>query len=299
MKIVCIGNASYDITIPYDGFPIENTKNRVSQIVECGGGPASNAAYLLGKWGQDTTFIGGVGKDEYGRRIVEELKSVGVKTDLVEFDEDADTTLSIVIVNKNTGSRTTIAHRDSNMGLVNDYSQERADVILIDGQERKVSEMVIKNNPNAISIIDAGRCNEDTIALSKMVKYLVCSKVFAEDFTKIEIDFSNPKSIADIFSIMGREFNNSIVITLEDKGCLYVKDGSINLMPSIDVIPVDTTGAGDIFHGAFTYCIANKFDIEKTVRISNITGALSVTKLGGRNSVFPLEEVMKEYEKTI
>jgi sulfofructose kinase len=70
-------------------------------------------------------------------------------------------------------------------------------------------------------------------------------------------------------------------------------------MPSINVTPVDTTGAGDLFHGAFTYCLAANYDLEKTLRISNITGALSVTKMGGRNSVFPLEEVLKIYEKTL
>lgn len=299
MKIVCIGNAAYDITVPYDGFPIENTKNRVEEIIEGGGGPACTAAYLLGKWGADTTFIGGVGKDDFGHRIVDELKNVNVNTDYIEFDDDAKTTLSVVIVNKNTGSRTTIAHRDSKMGLVKEYNDIKADVILVDGQERRVSETVIANNPNAITIIDAGRCNEDVIALSKKVKYLVCSKVFAEDFTKIKIDFDNPKTISDIYTIMLKEFNNNIIITLEAKGCLYMKDGSIKLMPSIKVTPVDTTGAGDIFHGAFTYCMANNYDLEKALKLSNITGALSVTKTGSRNSIFPLEEIMKIYEGKI
>jgi sulfofructose kinase len=299
MKIVCIGNASYDITVPYDGFPIENTKNRVAEVIENGGGPASNAAFLLGKWGMDTTFVGGIGKDDFGMRIVDELKSAGVNTNYIEFDDDAKTTLSIVIVNKNTGSRTTIAHRDSKMGLVKNYSDISADVILVDGQELEVSMEVIENNPNAITIIDAGRCNDNVIALAKKVKYLVCSKNFAEDFTKIKIDFDNPQSIIDIYSIMVREFKNNIIITLEAKGCLYMIDDKIKLMPSISVKAVDTTGAGDLFHGAFTYCIANNFDLEKSLKISNITGALSVTKMGSRNSVFSLDEVMEVYEKNI
>jgi sulfofructose kinase len=299
MKILCIGNASYDITVPYDGFPIENTKNRVAEVIENGGGPASNAAFLLGKWGMDTTFVGGIGKDDFGMRIVDELKSAGVNTNYIEFDDDAKTTLSIVIVNKNTGSRTTIAHRDSKMGLVKNYSDISADVILVDGQELEVSMEVIENNPNAITIIDAGRCNDNVIALAKKVKYLVCSKNFAEDFTKIKIDFDNPQSIIDIYSIMVREFKNNIIITLEAKGCLYMIDDKIKLMPSISVKAVDTTGAGDLFHGAFTYCIANNFDLEKSLKISNITGALSVTKMGSRNSVFSLDEVMEVYEKNI
>lgn len=298
MKILCIGHASYDITIPYDGYPIENTKNRVSEKVECGGGPAANAAYLLGKWGLETTFVGCLGKDIYAERIIKEFKSVSVNTDHLELDEDDETTLSFIIVNKRNGSRTVIAHRQKDMNLKNKCDLS-ADIILADGQELDATIQAIEANPNAISILDAGSLKEENIILGKKVNYLVCSKVFAEDYTKIKIDFNNPESISKIYEKMSNDFKNNIIITLESKGCLYVKDKAIKLMPSINVTPVDTTGAGDLFHGAFTYCLAANYDLEKTLRISNITGALSVTKMGGRNSVFPLEEVLKIYEKTL
>ncbi|MFA6327808.1 MAG: carbohydrate kinase family protein [Bacilli bacterium] len=298
MKILCIGHASYDITIPYDGYPIENTKNRVSEKVECGGGPAANAAYLLGKWGLETTFVGCLGKDIYAERIIKEFKSVSVNTDHIELDEDDETTLSFIIVNKINGSRTVIAHRQKDMNLKNKCDLS-ADIILADGQELDATIQAIEANPNAISILDAGSLKEENIILGKKVNYLVCSKVFAEDYTKIKIDFNNPESISKIYEKMSNDFKNNIIITLESKGCLYVKDKAIKLMPSINVTPIDTTGAGDLFHGAFTYCLAANYDLEKTLRISNITGALSVTKMGGRNSVFPLEEVLKIYEKTL
>ena len=69
-----------DITMAVDSFPKENTKNRIDNRVECGGGPAGNAAYLLGKWGMDVHFAGVVGNDEYGKRIKEEFESVNVNT---------------------------------------------------------------------------------------------------------------------------------------------------------------------------------------------------------------------------
>ena len=295
MKVLCIGHASYDITIPYDGYPVENTKNRVSEKYECGGGPASNASYLLGKWGLDTTFVGVVGDDLYGHRVSDELKSVGVNTNYIEFDKEGETTLSFIIVNKKTGSRTVIGHRKPNMKVKN-KCQLKADVILVDGQELNASLEALDNNPDAISILDAGSLKEDNVILGKRVKYLVCSKNFAEDYTGIKVDHNHPDSIKEIFKIMTEAFNNNIIITLESKGCLYMNDNIVKLMPSITVTAVDTTGAGDIFHGAFAYSLAQGFDLEKTLMISNITGALSVTKMGGRNSVFPFDEVMKTYE---
>jgi sulfofructose kinase len=298
VKILCIGHASYDITIPCNGYPKENTKNRVNEKVECGGGPACSAAYLLGKWGMDTTFIGVVGNDHHGKRVKAELESVNVNTNYMEIDESNDTTLSFIIVNKDNGSRTIFSYRSPSVGLKK-KNDVKADIILIDGQELQASLDALDNNPDAISILDAGSLKDENITLGKRVDYLVCSKNFAEDYTKIKIDLNDPVTIIGIYTKMEEVFKNKIIITLEDKGCLYKDNNKIKLMPSISVKAVDSTGAGDYFHGAFTYSIANNFDIEKALKISNITGALSVTKLGSRNSAFPLEEVMKVYEKNI
>ncbi len=295
-KILCIGHASYDVTIPVNGYPEENSKNRFENKIECGGGPASNAAYLLSKWGMDTSFIGVLGDDLYGKRIIEEFKEVKVNTDLVEIDPKYETTLSFIVVNTNNGSRTTFTHRDLEMKLKKELNI-KADVILVDGQELEASIKAIKDNPDAVSIIDAGSLKEETIELSKIVNYLVCSKNFAEDFCNIKIDLKDPNSVINVYQKMEETFKNELIITLEDKGCLYKKDNKIKLMPSIKVKPIDSTGAGDLFHGAFVYCIANGYDIEKTLKISNITGALSVTRMGGRYSVHTLDEVMKVYNQ--
>ena len=89
-KILCLGHASYDITIPMDKYPTENIKYRVLNRIECGGGPASNAAYLLGKWGMNTYFSGVLGNDIYGKRIKKEFENVGVDTRYIELSKKYD-----------------------------------------------------------------------------------------------------------------------------------------------------------------------------------------------------------------
>ena len=147
-------------------------------------------------------------------------------------------------------------------------------------------------------MIDAGRFNDNVVELAKMVDYVVCSKNFAEDYTKMRVNIHDSKEIKEMYKKLTKDFKN-VIITLEDKGALYQKDNIIKVMPSIKVKPVDSTGAGDIFHGAFAYCLLNNFDIEKTIMISNITGAISVTRLGGRYSMPSLKEVMDIYEKCL
>lgn len=295
MKILCLGHAAYDVTVPLDEYPIENTKNRVDELFECGGGPASNAAYLLGKWGMDVYFAGVVGVGERGKAIREEFEKVKVKVDYLETNPLYRTTFSFIIANKSKGSRTVLAYRSKDMKMSELNLNFAPDIILIDGQEYEISKQVLKQYPHAISIIDAGRATPEIVELAKMVNYLVCSKEFAEEVSGITIDYNNKQTIIDLYNNLKQNFNNTIVVTLEKKGCLYEYDGQIKIMPSIEVTAIDSTGAGDIFHGAFTYGIAKKLPFEKTLKISNIAGALSVTRIGGRNSVFSLEEMKEIY----
>ena len=80
-------------------------------------------------------------------------------------------------------------------------------------------------------------------------------------------------------------------------GAMYSYNGEIKIMPGIKTTVVDPSGAGDIFHGAFAYCIANGFDLEKAITYSNITAGLSVGKMGGRPSIPTLKEVINYYNQ--
>ena len=148
--------------------------------------------------------------------------------------------------------------------------------------------------PNAISIMDAGRVSEDNLKLASMVDYLVCSKEFAETVTNIKLDGTNYQ---ELYDKMREQFSKNIIVTLENQGCLYSYDEELRIMPAIEVKTIDSTGAGDIFHGAFTYGVASNWDLETILKFSNITAGLSVTKIGSRNSIFELEEVMKKYDE--
>ena len=296
MKAICVGQAAYDITLPMDHFPIENKKVRSQDKIECGGGSACNCAYLLAKWGIETYFAGVVGDDYYGNKIKQELNEIGVNTKYLEIDKDSKTTSSYIINNLESGSRTIVTHRPRELVLSSVEVEDKFDVILLDGYEKEFANKIIDANPNAIKIIDAGSLKEATVELSKKVDYIVCSHDFAEDYTKLKVDYEDLTSLIKIYNLLKKDFQGKIIITLEDKGC-FVYDDGYKIVPTLKMKAVDTTGAGDIFHGAFTYCIANNYDIIKTLKMANISGALSVTKIGGQFSIPPLEAVEKVYDE--
>lgn len=295
MKVLCIGHAAYDITIPVDSYPIENTKNRISKRIECGGGPASNAAYLLAKWNVETYFAGMIGDDLYGDRIKKEFEEVGVNTKYLIQSKGYQTTSSFVIANQDNGNRTVFAYRPQSISMKVIDFDFIPDFILIDGHEPELSKEALRRYPNAISVIDAGRSKKEVIELCYLVNYLVCSKEFAEQVSGIKIDYSDLNTISNVYNYLKNEFKNKIVITLEDKGCVYEKNEEIKVMSSIKVKALDSTGAGDIYHGAFLYGLTQNFDIEKVVSYANLAGAISVTRVGGRYSIPSLEEVENKY----
>lgn len=288
MKILCLGHATYDITLPLDEYPIENTKNRVQERIECGGGPASTAAYLLGKWGANVYFAGIVGNDFYGHKIKEEFESANVNTTYLELKDNHSTTSSFVLANKQNGSRTTFAYKPKKVEMNKFELDFDPDVILIDGQEYEMSKYLLNKYPNSLTIIDAGRDTSEVIELCKMVKWVACSKDFAEKVTNMEINYDNFETLKNVYSKLKELFKNEVVITLEDNGCLY----NYEIIKSVKLKSIDSTGAGDIFHGALTYYLANGYDPKFALQLANYAGAISVSRVGTRNSI-PLKEEME------
>ena len=292
MKYLTIGHASYDITFRLDEYPKENTKKRVPKHIDCGGGPASNAGYLLSLWGCDVSFQGVAGNDYYGNLIKAEFKSVGVDTTYLELVNNFDTDLSIILANSINASRTILTSKDDNLPKCSLPNDNKYDVILVDGEEEEMSKKVLINNKSAIKIIDAGSFKPSTVNLCPYVDYLVCSKNFALDYTKLDYDGSID-SLIKIHEKLTEDFHNTVVITLEDKGCFTKIEDTYKLIPSIKVKSVDTTGAGDIFHGAFTYFITHGYSLEDTCKFSNLTGALSTLRVGGRFSMPKLDAILE------
>lgn len=293
MKILCIGHAAYDITLKVSMYPLENKKTRLQEkTIECGGGPAATGAYLLSKWGVDTSFCGVIGCDYYGEKIKNEFKMVKTNLDYLEERKDIFTTTSYILANSSNGSRTILTNKDPNNKLVNTKITEHFDYTLIDGDEYEVSLVYLKNN-KTISMIDAGKCNQQIIELSKYVNYLVCSNDFVREYTGLKLDYNDINSIKKVYDKLLNDFKNQIIIiTLENRGSFTKINNEYKLVPAIKVKAIDSTGAGDIYHASLLYFISHGYNLLDAMELANIASGISVTRVGGRYSIPTLEEVI-------
>jgi len=298
VELLAIGHASYDLTLFVDEFPRENSKLETYEMLEHGGGPAANAAYLLSLWGVNCGFAGLVGNDLYGQRVSDELRSAGVDLSLTEIRPSHVTPLSVILVNTCNGSRTIVNRKEMNAALQLHESQlEQADprLLLFDGHEPEASHLALHALPGAVSILDAGSLRTGTEELAGKVSYLVASEHFALQATGLANLADQETQRKCLRQLRGRARADArLVVTLGERGLIYEEAGAFCHLPAFPVHPVDTTGAGDTFHGAFAFGILRGLSLHETLRLASMAAALSVQRRGGRPSIPALAEVQKE-----
>jgi sugar/nucleoside kinase (ribokinase family) len=296
-EILCIGLAVYDISLPLPSYPMENSKMEIQTSHEAGGGPAANAAYLLSTWGVDTAFGGIIGDDIYGRLIMEEFKAVGTDLSLLEVHSSGfQTPIAVILVNRETGSRTIIHRREKTLVYRPDFKlpgKSSPRVLLFDGHEPDASLAAIKMFPEARTILDAGSLRPGTEALAGKVDYLVASERFALSKTGLS-DLKSQANRRKCLQCLAELNQGHVTITLGEAGLIHNEDGDCHHLPAYKAETIDTTGAGDIFHGAFAYGVLKDYSLYETLQMASMAASLSVSATGGRQSIPALSLVREK-----
>lgn len=297
MVALSIGHATYDIMVPLENYPIENGKYYLKEKLDSCGGGAANVAFLLAKWNVDTFFSGVIGYDDFGGFIKKDMENAGIKTPFLETSYDKKTSTSFILINSANHTRTIFNIEPEEFHLKKYEYDIHPEIIYIDGYEYSASTTAMNKYRNAITVLDASSASKELMTLARDIKYIIGSIEFAEGIAGMKIDFNNPVTLLTVYKRVKDRFpNNEIIITLKGYGALYHLNGEIKQMPPLNVVEIDRTGVGDIFRGAFLYAIGSNYDLETSIRLANITASLSTTKLGGKDSIPTLSEVIQNYE---
>ena len=289
--VLCLGYACYDLAMQLDGFPEEDRKYSTASSWESGGGPAANAAWLLAHWGAACAFGGVVGDDLYGRRVLQELAAAGADTGLVEVRPGLATPLSVLLVNRLTGTRTVVNRRDPRppLRLPAGAREPGPRLLLFDGHEPEAALEALRRWPAARSILDAGSRRPGVEALAGRVDHLVGSRDYALAMTGVvdlEGEGNRRLCLRRLRALGARE----VAVTLGAQGLIYARGEGCEALPARRVKAVDTTAAGDIFHGAFAFGLLEGQGYEASLAFAAAAAALSTTRVGGRFSAPTLEE---------
>lgn len=275
IDVLCVGHAAYDLIVSVPQHPAEDEKIFASGLLACGGGPAANAAVTVARLGYQAAFGGYLSYDLYGEKHYQELADEGVDMRCVVRGV-APTPLSTIIV-KPDGKRALINYKSDTQALsaaAIDFSSITPKTILFDGHEPHLSILLAEQarQLNIPTVLDAGSLHNGTRALMGKVDYLVCSEKFACQLAGDEhTALSQMTKIAPV-----------IVITLGERGLIWRRGIETGALPAYPIIAIDTTGAGDAFHGAFAAAIAAELDWLDILRYASAAGALCCSKMGAR-----------------
>ena len=276
--VLCLGHACYDLTFSVKKHPKSDEKIFADNLTECGGGPAANAAIAVSRLGLSSAFAGYLGKDLYGNMHLQELTKENVNIHLL-VRNSSPTPLSTVLV-KPDGKRTLINFKGSTKPLLSnaiDFSPITAKVILFDGHEPSASLdlLEIARHQKIPTILDAGSMHEGTSQLWNKVDYLVASEKFALQFAD---------TFDEALTRLAKE-SPAVVITLGEKGLVWRRNNQSGSLAAFSINAIDTTGAGDAFHGAFAAALALGLEWSDLLAYSSAAGALCCTKIGARQGL--------------
>jgi sulfofructose kinase len=300
LDVLCIGHAAYDLSFFLPEFPLENSKAEAHQWAENCGGPAANAAWLLSHWGLRTGFCGLVGQDSFGQAIRDAFVAAGTDVQGLELRKCHPTPLSTILIHSETGSRTIVNRKAAGVTLSTDAVQLPAEaprMLHFDGHELEASLAAMAQFPQAKTMLDAGSVRPGTLELAGRVQCLAASERFALQATGMSRVETAAEQRDCLQRLRDRFGPRQMIVTLGERGLIHDEagNGHCQHLPAYAMTAVDTTAAGDLFHGALAYALVTGMNWLPALQLASYAAALSVTRPGGRSSAPMLEEVKRGY----
>lgn len=280
-RIICVGHAALDRVYRIATFPAKPTKIRALEYIESGGGMAANAAAAIARLGGSVELWSRVGEDDAGVSVRRGLRGAGVDVRYVQAFDEGRTTTSAILVDDE-GERLIVGARDVNMPSGTSWlPMERireAGAVLADLRwmeaARAVLEEARENGVTTVLDVDVGG-REALGEILPLADYAIFSAASLDEFAAED---ALEDRLARVAALGPRHAG----VTLGADGYLWREGGKVQRCDGFKVDVVDTTGAGDVFHGAFTLAIAEGKQSADAARFACAAAALKCTRLGAR-----------------
>lgn len=262
---------------------------RASAYLRQGGGPVPTALVALARLGVSTRFIGRIGDDDDGRFIRAEFDREGVDTSRLLVEPGALSRIALVLVDQATGERGFTARPETCAPLTPaDLDRDEitaARVLHLDDADEPAMQAARWAKEAGTCVVFDGTWNHD--ALDDFLP-LVDVPIVSTPFVDAWMPGATPLAVLDRLWSYGPRM---AAYTLGDRGCVVRYAAGAFTFPAFPVDIVDTTGAGDAFHGAFIYGLLQNWEIDQIVRYAAAVAALNCRQLGGRTGLPGRREV--------
>lgn len=292
VDVVGVGNNATDTIIRLPHFPTLDSKVEIRSSEVRAGGQVASAIVACRRWGLSNRYVGKVGDDAAGRFQIEEMRREEVDAHWIVTGRCASQT-SYILVDETSGERTVLWNRDSSIALhATDLKREwisDARVLLVDGHDTEAATQAARwAREESIPVVgDFDNRYPGVEGLLEYVDFAITSQSFPERLT-------GEKDLLKALPEICRRFKCRMAgATLGRMGALSWDGEQFLLSPAYRVRAVDTTGAGDIFHGGFLLGLLRGWQPEEILEFSCAAAALNCTAPGARGHIATLDEIEK------
>jgi len=289
--VVGVGLNATDTMLIVPHFPAYAGKVPFQEEVLCPGGQVASALAACAHLGLRTKYIGAVGDDERGRIQMESLRGTGINLDHVQVRQGCANQSAYIIIDRSTGERTVLWRRDDCLRIdpheIGEDQITCARLLHIDGHDTPaVAHAAAVARRHGIPVtVDVDTIYHGFDRVLPNIDYLVASSEFPANWTGVNDPFQALEAIQTEYGM------RVAAMTLGAHGSLARCEGRFYYSPAFVVNCVDTTGAGDIFHGAFCYAVLQGMGMLDALEFSNAMAALNCTALGARGGIRGLKEI--------
>ena len=285
--VVGVGCCAADTLCVYEGEICPDTKMPVREMTRQGGGLVATGLVAVARLGGRARYLGKVGDDATSRFIRGEFGREGVDVGGLATEPGASAIASFIVANPATHMRTIFYCLDGIARLKpEDLRQEdvlSGDILFVDGffVEPAIQAARWAREAGRRIVMDAeltDLANDELMALSTHV-------IASQGFTRSRVGDIGPEAAAvALFDRIGHS-EKVVGVTCGGEGSYFVTAEESFHQPAFEVNVVDTTGCGDVFHGAFAFGLARNWPLRRIVEFASAVAAMKARRLGGRAGI--------------
>jgi sugar/nucleoside kinase (ribokinase family) len=278
-RALFIGLTVVDVQFFVDEFPRSNQKTKTGPPLVNVGGPAANAAITFSYLGGESNLLTCIGKNSFTSFIHEEYAKYSVEFIDITENESIDPIISSVITSLKNGERSIISSYPGPITFpaekIDLIDLSNYDLVFTDGFYPEISIPVCRKavENNIPVVFDGGSWKPASDEILRYVDIAICSEQFfppgCQHFLEV-IQYLNRKGIG------------KIAITRGEKCIQWSEDNKIKNIEVPITDSIDSLGAGDIFHGAFSWFILGKNDLEMSLFRATQVASFSTRYKGTR-----------------
>jgi sulfofructose kinase len=283
-SVLCVGQATLDHVLTVADDLVVGRKHVAQRHDVVGGGLAANAAVAVSRLGGTAALASVIGHDETGDRVLAGLRAEHVDTRLVQQADTVSTPFSAVIVSAD-GARTIVNHSPAELLAqpCPDLDDVSCDAVLVDGRwpAGTSTALSLARRRSLPGVVDVDRSAVDSAVIATCLD-LASHLVFSEDALR---DLTGTSSPTDGLRRVARDTGAHVSVTLGARGVVWIDGADVRSLGAFVVDAVDTTGAGDVFHGAVTLALAEGADEARAFAFASAAAALKCTRPGARAGI--------------